>query len=134
MLGYELDLVSSLSHSGPLLPTNYSPAVPALSDFVMSMSDHLAPSLEHNTALTNELLSGQSSANWPNLVMHIFNMYKTALLHSITKRHIFRYVLACVHSIKFQKRGLLHMHLLLSLFPHHQPSSAANMDSIIHAS
>jgi len=26
------------------------------------------------------------------------------------------------------------MHLLLSLFPRHQPLSAANMDSIIHAS
>jgi hypothetical protein len=61
-------------------------------------------------------------------------MYKTALLHDITDRHIFGDIHAWVYSIKFQKRGLLHMHLLLSLFPCHTPSTAANVDSLIQAS
>jgi hypothetical protein len=41
--------VSSPSRSGPLCPTNRSYPVPALSDFITSMSDYLVPSLERNT-------------------------------------------------------------------------------------
>ena len=86
------------------------------------------------TTLTDELLPGQVSADRPDLVVWVFHMYKTALLDNITKWHIFGNVHAHVHSIKFQKRGLPHMHLLLSLFSHDHPSSPAAIDSIIHAS
>jgi len=61
-------------------------------------------------------------------------MYKTALLHDITDRHIFGDIHARVHSIEFQKRGLPHMCLLLSLFPCHTPLTAADVDSLIWVS
>jgi len=64
----------------------------------------------------------------------VFNLYQNSFLDDITNKHIFRDVHVCVHCIEFQKRGLSHMHLLLSLFPHHRPSTLAQVDSIIHAS
>ena len=54
-------------------------------------------------ALTEELLPGQVPADRPDLVVRVFNMYKTALLEDITNRHIFGNVHARVHSIEFQK-------------------------------
>ena len=84
-------------------------------------------------AITQELLPGQAAVDCPDLVVRVFHMYKTALLHNITDRHIFGDIHAWVHSIKFQKRGLPHMHLL-SLFPCHIPSTAADIDSLIWAS
>jgi hypothetical protein len=85
-------------------------------------------------AITQELLPGQAAVDRPDLVVRVFHMYKTALLHDITDRHIFGDIHAQVHSIEFQKRGLPHMHLLLSLFPRHTPSTAADVDSLIRAS
>jgi hypothetical protein len=84
-------------------------------------------------ALTEELLPGQVPADRPDLVVWVFNMYKTALLEDITNRHIFGNVHAHVHSIEFQKQGLPHMHLLLSLFPRHWPSTASDVNAIIRA-
>jgi len=85
-------------------------------------------------AITSELLPGQMTADRPDLVIRMFNMYKDALLHDIANNNIFGHTHAHVHSIKFQKRGLPHMHLLLSLFPCHKPSTLAEVDSVIHAS
>ena len=85
-------------------------------------------------AITSELLPGQTTADRPDLVVRVFNMYKDALLHDIANNNIFRHTHARVHSIEFQKRGLPHMHLLLSLFPRHKPSTPAKVDSVIRAS
>ena len=49
-----LNLVSSLLHNGPLFPINRSHPVSALSDYIMSISDHLMPSLERNITLVNK--------------------------------------------------------------------------------
>jgi hypothetical protein len=85
-------------------------------------------------ALTSELLPGQTTADRPDLVVRVFNMYKDALLHDIANNNIFGHTHARVHSIEFQKRGLPHMHLLLSLFPCDRPSMPAEVDSVICAS
>ena len=85
-------------------------------------------------AITSELLPGQTTADRPDLVVRVFNMYKDALLHDIANNNIFGHTHARVHSIEFQKRGLPHMHLLLSLFPRHRPSTPAEVDSVIRAS
>ena len=85
-------------------------------------------------AITQELLPSQAAIDHPNLVVRVFHIYKTALLYDITDRHIFGDIHAQVHSIECQKRGLPHMHLLLSLFPCHMPLIAAHIDSLIQAS
>ena len=85
-------------------------------------------------ALKDKLMPGQTTADRPDLVVRVFNLYKNSFLDDIINKHIFGDVHTRVHCIEFQKRGLPHMHLLLSLFPCHRPSTLAQVDSIICAS
>jgi len=67
--------------------------------------------------ITNALFPGQTAADRPDLIARVFNMYKSPLIHDVTKGKIFGNVLAYAYSIEFQKRGLPHIHLLLTLQP-----------------
>jgi len=67
--------------------------------------------------ITNALFPGQTAADRPDLIARVFNMYKSPLIHDVTKGKIFGDVLAYAYSIEFQKRGLPHVHLLLTLQP-----------------
>ena len=84
--------------------------------------------------LKEELLSGQSAADRPDLTVRVFNMYKTSMIDDLTKHVLFGDTLACVHTIEFQKRGLPHMHLLLSLSPSFRLTTADQVDTVIKAS
>jgi len=64
MLRCGLDLVLSLSYSRPLLPTNVLSPVPALSDFAISMSDYLTPSLEHNNMPIYNIATDHPGPPW----------------------------------------------------------------------
>ena len=60
-------------------------------------------------------------------------MYKTHMIDDLTKNYVFGETLGYVHTIEFQKCGLSHMHLLLSLCPQFRPTSAEDVNSIIRA-
>jgi Helitron helicase-like domain at N-terminus len=83
--------------------------------------------------ITHELFPRQSPSNQPDLITRVFNLYKTSLIHDLTILNIFSDVQAHVHTIKFQKWGLPHMHLLLSLTAEFHPTTAHNIDTIIRA-
>jgi hypothetical protein len=51
------------------------------------------------------------------LVAHIFHIKVAHLLTDLKKKQIFGKFLSCVWTIKYQKQGLLHLHLLLFLHP-----------------
>ena len=53
----------------------------------------------------------------PDIVARVFQLKKEALLQEIKKGGIFSKVRSVVHTIKFQKHGLPHMHLLIFLDP-----------------
>jgi hypothetical protein len=53
--------------------------------------------------LTSELLPGQMTADQPDLVVQVFNLFKDVLLDNIAKKNVFGGVLSHVHSIEFQK-------------------------------
>jgi hypothetical protein len=80
------------------------------------------------------LLPGQTTADRPDLTVRVFNMYRSALIDEITKRSLFGTVHAYVYTIEFQKRGLPHMHLLISLSPNSKLSTAEDVDTMIRAS
>jgi hypothetical protein len=82
--------------------------------------------------ITNALLPGQTAPNRPDLIVHVFNMYKTSLIDDLTKTHISGLTDAYVYTIEFQKRGLPHMHLL-SLSPNFRPTTAEQVDTIFRA-
>jgi len=83
--------------------------------------------------ITNELLHSQSTSDRPDLSVHVFNMYKNSLIHDLTVQRILGDTQAYVYTIEFQKRGLPHMHLLLSLSPAFRPTNADQVDTLISA-
>ena len=68
--------------------------------------------------ITRELLPGQTATDRPDLVVRVFRIKVTHLLHDLKRKQIFGRYLGSVYTIEYQKRGLPHMHLLLFLHPH----------------
>jgi hypothetical protein len=60
-------------------------------------------------------------------------MYKTLMVDGLSKPNVFGVSLGHIYTIEFQKRGLPHMHLLLSLAPEFRPTKADQVDTIIRA-
>lgn len=57
----------------------------------------------------------QRSENRPDIIVRIFKMKLDELMDDLLKRNIFGKVIAYVYVIEFQKRGLPHAHILLTL-------------------
>ena len=83
--------------------------------------------------ITSALLPHQSAADRPDVTAQVFNMYKTSLINVLTKDDVFGSSRGYVHTIEFQKRGLPHMHLLLSLATRFRPTTVEQVDTIIRA-
>jgi Helitron helicase-like domain at N-terminus len=83
--------------------------------------------------INQELFPNQTPSDRPDLIARVFNMYKSSLLHDLTKLKVFGDVQGHVYTIEFQKRGLPHMHLLLGLFPQFHPITPEDVHTIIRA-
>ena len=81
--------------------------------------------------ITWELLTGQTSYNHSNLVTCIFKLKKQELINNIYNRNIFGQVPAYMYAIKFQKRGLPHVHLLVVLEENSRLRTPADINSCI---
>ena len=64
--------------------------------------------------LTIHHCPGQTTVDRPDLVAHVFHAKQQALLKKIRDGY-FGQVAGFVYTIKYQKRGLPHMHLLIFL-------------------
>jgi hypothetical protein len=69
----------------------------------------------------------------PNITIRVFNLFKTALIDELMKDNVFGSHLGYVHSIEFQKCGLLHMHLLLSLTPSYHLINPTDVNMVVRA-
>jgi hypothetical protein len=83
--------------------------------------------------IKSALLTGQSAADRPDITVHVFNMYKLSLIEDIRKRHCLGLSLGYFHTVEFQKHGLPHIHLLLSLAPEFHLETPEQVDSVIRA-
>lgn len=79
------------------------------------------------------LLEGQSAPDRPDIVVRVFKLKLKELLHDLTKQHVLGKVIAHVHTVEFQKRGLPHAHILLILDQDHKPRNGADCDDIVNA-
>ena len=68
--------------------------------------------------ITHKLLPRQTATDRPNLVVRVFYIKVTHFLHDLKRKQIFGRYRGCVQTIKYQKRGLPYIHLLLFLYPH----------------
>ncbi|XP_058809854.1 uncharacterized protein LOC131675045 [Phymastichus coffea] len=65
--------------------------------------------------ITDNLLPGQQACDRPDLVARVFDLKKDRLLDIVIKKSFFGKVASFVYVIEFQKRGLPHIHLSITL-------------------
>ncbi|XP_077237222.1 uncharacterized protein LOC143878892 [Tasmannia lanceolata] len=69
----------------------------------------------------------------PNIVARVFNIKKKQLINDLRKKNHFGRVVADIHVVEFQKRGLPHVHILLTLANEDQIVTAEQIDNFISA-
>ena len=79
--------------------------------------------------ITENLHDGEMPINRPDLLARVFKLKLKELLEDITVHHVLGKVVAKIHVIEFQKRGLPHCHLLIHLHP---DDKLRNSEDIIH--
>ncbi|GBM37873.1 hypothetical protein AVEN_193391-1 [Araneus ventricosus] len=83
--------------------------------------------------ILNALENRQRPENRPDTVVRISKMKLTELLDDILKINVFGKVIAYIHAIEFQKRGLPHAHILLTLDPCSKIRNKDDIDSFLCA-
>jgi hypothetical protein len=84
--------------------------------------------------ITRNLLPNQRPNDRPDLIARVFRQKFDALMHDLIHRGWpFGKVVAHVHTIEFQKRGLPHAHILLWLDEHDKLRSCDDYDNFISA-
>ncbi|GBN36432.1 hypothetical protein AVEN_54027-1 [Araneus ventricosus] len=69
----------------------------------------------------------------PDIIIRVFNMKLKELLEDICKHGIFGTVLAYIYVIEFQKRGLPHAHILLTLDSENKIRTKDDIDKFVSA-
>ena len=82
---------------------------------------------------TENLPSGINACDRPDLVSSVFKAKLNALLDDIHKNQVLGKTIASVHVIEFQKRGLPHCHMLITLCNEDKIHTADDIDSCICA-
>ena len=83
--------------------------------------------------IQRELKFGEKAYDRPDLCARVFQAKLAELLNDLIHKHIFGKVVANVHVIEFQKRGLSHAHLLIILSANDKPRDASQYDKIVSA-
>jgi hypothetical protein len=80
-----------------------------------------------------ELLPGQTASDRPDIVERVFKLKLEALMKDLVQRRVFGRVIADVHVVEWQKRGLPHAHILLILAPEDKPTGPEDFDRMVCA-
>jgi len=83
--------------------------------------------------VTNAILPGQTAQERPDIVSRVFKLKLTALCEDLFNKHVLGRVVARMHVIEFQKRGLPHAHILIILHTDDKPKTVEDIDSIVCA-
>ena len=83
--------------------------------------------------IARALLPYQTATNKPDLIVHVFHQKLQELLKDLYDKHCLSKVIAYVYIIKFQKRDLLHAHILLILALEDKIRSTKHYDTIVSA-
>lgn len=81
--------------------------------------------------IEEHLVSTDETQNRPDLISRIFRAKIEELKIDILRKNLFRKVLAFMHTVEFQKRGLPHAHFLIILSNEHKLLTLEAYDKII---
>ncbi|UYV67116.1 hypothetical protein LAZ67_4003936 [Cordylochernes scorpioides] len=85
------------------------------------------------TDIVENLLPNQNPSDRPDLVARVFNLKLQQLLRAIVSQHVLGVVIARVHVVEFQKRGLPHAHMLFMLREEDKPRDRDAIDRLVCA-
>ncbi|PKK65715.1 hypothetical protein RhiirC2_643291, partial [Rhizophagus irregularis] len=83
--------------------------------------------------ITDELLPNQQASDRPDLVTRVFKLKLKSITHDLFIKGVLGKVIAHVHVIEFQKRGLPHAHILMILAPEDKPRISDDFDELVCA-
>jgi len=83
--------------------------------------------------ITSELFPNQTAVDRPDLTTRVFHIKLKELLDDLLKKKVLGEVVAMIHVVEFQKRGLPHAHILLIMSPDHKPQTPSDYDKYISA-
>ncbi|XP_011704850.1 PREDICTED: uncharacterized protein LOC105460109, partial [Wasmannia auropunctata] len=83
--------------------------------------------------IVENLLPGQQSSDRPDICARVFNIKKDYLIDLIVRQKFFGEVAAYVYVIEFQKRGLPHVHILITLKHNFKITTTEVVDKYISA-
>ena len=83
--------------------------------------------------IVTNLLPGQTPSDRPDLVSSVFYLKMKSLIADLMTGRIFGEPVGFVSVVEFQKRGLPHMHLLLTLAQTAKPHSSGDIDQFVMA-
>lgn len=83
--------------------------------------------------IKDNLAPGEQAHFRPDIVVRVFCCKLKELIDCLTKKHIFGLVDALIYVIEFQKRGLPHAHILLTLCSADQIETHADIDRVVCA-
>ena len=83
--------------------------------------------------IRDNLLLGQQASNRPDICARVFHLKKEHLLALINQGKYFGAVAAQVHVVEFQKQGLPHAHILVSLKEGYNLTTVPDIDKHISA-
>ena len=83
--------------------------------------------------IVDELLPNQQANDRPDLVARVFKLKLKSITHDLFVKGVFGKVVAHVHVIEFQKRGLPHAHILMILASTDEPKTPEDFDNLVCA-
>eukprot|EP00794_Sanderia_malayensis_P011640 gene11640-biopygen9314 len=83
--------------------------------------------------ILDNLLPNQKPQDRPDIVTRVFHLKFKQLLCDILDLNFFGKVIAYVYTVEFQKRGLRHTHMIISLANEDKPRTPEHVDRIILA-
>ena len=87
----------------------------------------------HWPEIKAELIQGQSAQDRPDIVARVFKLKKDQLMQDIKTGGVLGKVVAHMHVVEFQKRGLPHIHILVILADNDRNITPEMIDSIVVA-
>ncbi len=83
--------------------------------------------------ITNELLPNQQASNHLDLILRVFKLKLKSITNDFFVKGILEKVIAYIHVIEFQKKGLSHTHILIILSPKDKSKTSENFDKLVYA-
>jgi Helitron helicase-like domain at N-terminus len=81
--------------------------------------------------ITSNMMEHEIVENRPDVVCRVCNGKFKEIVDLICKKNYFGVVLGYVYTIEFQKRGLPHMHLLVTLHPDYKFTTPERVDEVV---